>query len=219
MAASKIYIFSPSFTRVYGRKVTHGAPSARLSPLSIANFTSGHSGFFSSVSGTAIGPVIHVKNRAHSPHAPTSPHFHTVTLTHAHRSPRSAHASSSLVVSQSGVHGRPRCNIYRYRSRSGIKPCNPPKNQIWSDTEKNWYLSRSGGRGHLSECPGWPSGAPISRGSTASMLAFGGRRGPHRSGSRSRGRPIERREAGSEGRLWPDAASQGRTPDGSGLRA
>jgi uncharacterized membrane protein YgcG len=27
--------------------------------------------------------------------------------------------------------------------RSGIKPCNP-KNQIWSDTKKNWYLSRSG---------------------------------------------------------------------------
>ena len=41
-----------------------------------------------------------------------------------------------------------------------------------------------GGRGHLSERPGWPSGAPISRGSTVSMIAFGGRRGPHRSGSR-----------------------------------
>ena len=66
-----------------------------------------------------------------------------------------------------------------------------------------------------SERPGWPSGAPISRGSTVSMIAFGGRRGPHRSGSRSRGRPIERRE----GCLWPDAASQGRPPDGSGLRA
>ena len=26
------------------------------------------------------------------------------------------------------------------------------------------------------------------------------------------------REAGREGRLWPDAASQGRPPDGSGLR-
>ena len=50
------------------------------------------------------------------------------------------------------------------------------------------------------------------------MIAFGGRRGPHRSGSRCRGRPIERREAGREGCLWPDAASQGRPPDGSGLR-
>ena len=77
-----------------------------------------------------------------------------------------------------------------------------------------------GGRGHLSERPGWPSGAPISRGSTVSMIAFGGRRGPHRSGSRCRGRPIERREAGREGCLWPNAASQGRPPDGSGgLRA
>ena len=36
-----------------------------------------------------------------------------------------------------------------------------------------------GGRGHLSERPGWPSGSPISRGSTVSMIAFGGRRGPH----------------------------------------
>ena len=62
----------------------------------------------------------------------------------------------------------------------------------------------------------WPSGAPISRGSTVSMIAFGGRRGPHRSGSRCRGRPIERREAGREGCLWPNAASQGRPPDGSG---
>ena len=33
------------------------------------------------------------------------------------------------------------------------------------------------------------------------MIAFGGRRGPHRSGSRCRGRPIERREAGREGCL------------------
>ena len=73
-----------------------------------------------------------------------------------------------------------------------------------------------GGRGHLSERPGWPSGSPISRGSTVSMIAFGGRRGPHRSGSRCRGRPIERREAGREGCLWPNAASQGRPPDGSG---
>ena len=73
-----------------------------------------------------------------------------------------------------------------------------------------------GGRRHLSERPGWPSGAPISRGSTVSMIAFGGRRGPHRSGSRCRGRPIERREAGREGCLWPNAASQGRPPDGSG---
>ena len=73
-----------------------------------------------------------------------------------------------------------------------------------------------GGRGHLRERPGWPSGAPISRGSTVSMIAFGGRRGPHRSGSRCRGRPIERREAGLEGCLWPNAASQGRPPDGSG---
>ena len=31
-----------------------------------------------------------------------------------------------------------------------------------------------------------------------------------------RGRPIERREAGREGCLWPNAASQGRPPDGSG---
>jgi hypothetical protein len=38
------------------------------------------------------------------------------------------------------------------------------------------------------------------------MIAFGGRRGPHRSGSRCRGRPIERREAGREGCLWPNAA-------------
>ena len=67
-----------------------------------------------------------------------------------------------------------------------------------------------GGRRHLSERPGWPSGAPISRGSTVSMIVFGGRRGPYRSGSRCRGRPIERREAGREGCLWPDAASQGR---------
>ena len=73
-----------------------------------------------------------------------------------------------------------------------------------------------GGRGHLSERPGWPSGSPMSRGSTVSMIAFGGRRGPHRSGSRCRGRPIERREAGREGCLWPNAASQGRPPDGSG---
>ena len=48
------------------------------------------------------------------------------------------------------------------------------------------------------------------------MIAFGGRRGPHRSGPRCRGRPIERREAGREGCLWPNAASQGRPPDGSG---
>ena len=48
------------------------------------------------------------------------------------------------------------------------------------------------------------------------MIAFGGRQGPHRSGSRCRGRPIERREAGREGCLWPNAASQGRPPDGSG---
>ena len=48
------------------------------------------------------------------------------------------------------------------------------------------------------------------------MIAFGGRRGPHRSGSRCRGRPIEGREAGREGCLWPNAASQGRPPDGSG---
>ena len=73
-----------------------------------------------------------------------------------------------------------------------------------------------GGRRHLRERPGWPRGAPISRGSTVSMIAFGGRRGPHRSGSRCRGRPIERREAGREGCLWPNAASQGRPPDGSG---
>ena len=46
---------------------------------------------------------------------------------------------------------------------------------------------------------------------SASMIAFGGRRGPHRSGSRCRGRgPIERREAGREGCLWPNVASQGR---------
>ena len=79
-----------------------------------------------------------------------------------------------------------------------------------------WDLRVRGGRGHLSERPGWPSGAPISRGSTVSMIAFGGRRGPHWSGSRCRCRPIERREAGREGCLWPNAASQGRPPDGSG---
>ena len=79
-------------------------------------------------------------------------------------------------------------------------------------------LRARGGRRHLSERPGWPSGAPIARGSTISMIAFGGRQGPHRSGSRCRGRPIGRREAGHEGCLWPDAASQGRPPDGSGLR-
>ena len=79
-------------------------------------------------------------------------------------------------------------------------------------------LRARGGRGHLSERPGWPSGAPIARGSTISMIAFGGRRGPHRSGSRCRDCRIERREAGREGCLWPDAASQGRPPDGSGLR-
>ena len=73
-----------------------------------------------------------------------------------------------------------------------------------------------GSQRHLRERPGWPRGAPISRGSTVSMIAFGGRRGPHRSGSRCRGRPIERREAGREGCLWPNAASQGRPPDGSG---
>lgn len=72
-----------------------------------------------------------------------------------------------------------------------------------------------GGRGHLSERPGWPSGAPIARGSTISTIAFWGRRGPHRSGRDCR---IGRREAGREGCLWPDAASQGRPPDGSGLR-
>ena len=32
------------------------------------------------------------------------------------------------------------------------------------------------------------------------------------------GRSNVRREAGREGRLWPDAASQGRPPDGSGVR-
>ena len=46
-------------------------------------------------------------------------------------------------------------------------------------------------------------------------------RGPPRASpvrfSRCRGRPIERREAGREGCLWPNAASQlGRPPDGSG---
>ena len=75
-----------------------------------------------------------------------------------------------------------------------------------------------GGRGHLSEGPGWPSGAPIARGSKFSIIAFGGRRGPHRSGARCRDCRIERREAGHEGCLWPDAASQRRPPDGSGLR-
>jgi hypothetical protein len=39
-------------------------------------------------------------------------------------------------------------------------------------------LRARGGRRHLSERPGWPSGAPISRGSTVSMIAFGGRQGP-----------------------------------------
>ena len=55
-----------------------------------------------------------------------------------------------------------------------------------------------GGRGHLSERPRWPRGAPIARGSTISIIALGGRRVPHRSGSRCRGRPIERREAGAD---------------------
>ena len=72
-----------------------------------------------------------------------------------------------------------------------------------------WDLRVRGGRGHLSERPGWPSGSPMSRGSTVSMIAFGGRRGPHQSGSRCRGRPIERREAGREGCLWPDARFPG----------
>ena len=93
------------------------------------------------------------------------------------------------------------------------------KGRSWVSGRARRDLRVRGGRGHLSERPGWPSGAPISRGSTVSMIAFGGRRGPHRSGSRCRGRPIERREAGREGCLWPDAASQGRPPDGSGLRA
>ena len=34
-------------------------------------------------------------------------------------------------------------SISRDWSRSGIKPCNP-KNQIWDNPEKNWYLSQSG---------------------------------------------------------------------------
>ena len=58
--------------------------------------------------------------------------------------------------------------------------------------------------------------AESARPECSSMIAFGGRRGPHRSGSRCRGRPIERHEAGREGCLWPNAASQGRPPDGSG---
>ena len=50
------------------------------------------------------------------------------------------------------------------------------------------------------------------------MIAFGGRRGPHRSGSRcvAAGRSNVARVAGREGCLWPNAASQGRPPDGSG---
>ena len=53
-----------------------------------------------------------------------------------------------------------------------------------------------GGRGHLSEGPGWPSGAPIARGSKFSIIAFGGRRGPHRSGARCRDCRIERTSRG-----------------------
>ena len=90
------------------------------------------------------------------------------------------------------------------------------KGRSWVSGRARRDLRVRGARGHLSERPGWPSGAPISRGSTVSMIAFGGRRGPHRSGSRCCGRPIERREAGREGCLWPNAASQGRPPDGSG---
>ena len=64
------------------------------------------------------------------------------------------------------------------------------KGRSWVSGRARRDLRVRGGRGHLSERPGWPSGAPISRGSTVSMIAFGGRRGPHRSGSRCRGRPI-----------------------------
>ena len=71
---------------------------------------------------------------------------------------------------------------------------------------------------HPSERAGWPRGAPIATRSTRSPSPFEGRRGPHRSASRCRGRPIELHEAGAEGCLWPDPGSQGRPPDGSGLR-
>ena len=70
---------------------------------------------------------------------------------------------------------------------------------------------------HPSERAGWPRGAPIATRSTRSPSPFEGRRGPHRSASRCRGRPIELHEAGAEGCLWPDPGSQGRPPDGSGL--
>ena len=63
-----------------------------------------------------------------------------------------------------------------------------------------------GGRRHLSERPGWPSGAPISRGSTVSMIAFGGRRGPHRSGSQV-SRPADRTSRG-----WARGVASGRMP-------
>ena len=109
----------------------------------------------------------------------------------------------------------PRSLLYTVRSRDG-----KTSQQVRLQCALEIYIKARarvrGGRGHLSERPGWPSGSPISRGSTVSMIAFGGRRGPHRSGSRCRGRPIERREAGREGCLWPNAASQGRPPDGSG---
>ena len=48
----------------------------------------------------------------------------------------------TLFVSQASGSGLV-WNISRYRSRCGIKSCNP-KNQIWDDTKKSWYLSRSG---------------------------------------------------------------------------
>ena len=54
------------------------------------------------------------------------------------------------------------------------------KGRSWVSGRARRDLRVRGGRGHLSERPGWPSGAPISRGSTVSMIAFEGRRGPHR---------------------------------------
>ena len=49
--------------------------------------------------------------------------------------------SAVLRLRPTSVH--PVWNIYRDRSRSEIKSCNP-KNQIWDNPEIKWYLSQSG---------------------------------------------------------------------------